>query len=246
MSGRKIIVLISNDSDPVRYVTFIVALFKALNVVIVVVFDAHSAISQKRRDAISKVLRHYFALHPQITLMVRNNHPVDREALIRESNYTDLIVVQPNNKQTYFAEMSVPVIVVPECAKQVDEVIITYDGRESGFETIRQFCQLLGNLCLKTRVTLLEINHDSDRFLPEEEKLSVEYLKGHCKNLGIYKVSEESPQQLLQRINSGGNALIVSGTFDHKSESVREGGWLTNQLISENGLPGFFGAIRTH
>lgn len=246
MSGRKIIVVISNDSDLVRYVTFVVELFKALNVMVVVVFDANAAISPKRRDAISRVLRHSFALHPQITLVVRNNHPVDREALMRESNYTDLIVVQSNKNGVYFSEMSVPVIVVPECADRVDEVIITYDGRESGFETIRQFCQIMGELCQQSRVTLLEINHGCDRFLPEEEKLSVEYLKGHCKNLGIYKVSEESPQQLMQKINSGHNAIVVSGTFDNKFESQGDGGWLTNQLISENGLPGFFGAFKTY
>lgn len=259
MGGRKILVLLHSRENALACVDFVAHLFRDVKLLLVIGFVYEGPEDpvglETQRKAITRDLQQAYNAHPNIRLMVRNGRILSVDDIARESRYTDLIVMEAGtldrslslkvkrvSNKSETERLHVPVIIVPEAAQEVEEVIITFDGQNPSVTSIKQFCQIMGNVCSDMQVTLLELNHNKAQFLPQEEKLLIEYLRGHCQNLGIYKVSEESPQQILQLINSSKNAIVVAGTLDTLQASLGKLPQLSNQLIQQNNLPGFFGA----
>lgn len=255
MSSRKILVLLSDNEDAQGCVNFVVQLFRETKTLVVVAFVNSKTKSEHHQKTIAAEMQQSFGAHPNVKILVRTGRNLTTAEMAREAKYTDLIVVQSavmtNSLMNWWdllpkdasqSTIQVPVIVVPDPAHKIDEILITYDGQHPNFGSIRQFCQIMGDFCSTVNVTLLEINHDCNHFLPEEEKLLIEYLKEHCKNIGVYKVADESPEKILQLVNCGQNAIVVSGTVGSLQASLPHLTNLTGKFIEENKMPGFFGA----
>lgn len=254
MDSRKILVLLSNKSEAQSCVNFTVQLFREMKTLMVIAYVEESDFSETEKQMTAADIQQSFNAHPNVKVVVRNGKNLTTDDIAREAKYTDLIVLQTvllsdasnqwlnaASKYQNDALAQVPVIVVPNRAHKIEEVLITYDGENPNFGSIRQFCQVMGGFCSMVNVTLLEINHGCSHFLPEEEKLMVEYLKEHCQNFGVYKVSEESPEKILQLINCGPNALVVSGTLSSLQASLPHLPSLTGKFIQEKNMAGFFG-----
>lgn len=256
MNGRKVLVLLNGDSASQKCVSFAVRLFNDMKVSVVVGFipGENKKHINGNRARIKQALLDEYNASPHVRLLLRNGDDFTLEEIARESHYADLIVLQAallndptNNWDDAFTSsglaspVHVPVIVVPEEAEVVDEVLVTYDGRKASFSAIKQFCQIMSNLCERVQVTLLEINHNSSQFLPEEERLLVEYLTEHCSNIGIYKVADESPEKIMKIIDSGKKAIVVAGTLEALKASLEQLPEMGNRLMRENNLAGFYG-----
>jgi len=258
MSSRKILVMLSDVPDEAQHtLSFAFQLLKNNKSLVVAAYLHHSKGSFDIQSRVVQTarLQNDFGNHPNIRLALRTINGLTPAELEREARYTDLIVLgaellnQAHGSTSIQllsginSNLQVPVLVVPGNAHTTDEIIITYDGLPEGLATIKQFCQILDNFCQHAKVTLVEFNHNCNQYQPEEEKLLVEYLKQHCSNLGIYKVSDESPQKVLQMINSSGNAIVVSGTLRMLGEKSTLTAQMVNPFTAEEKLPGFFGAV---
>lgn len=252
MSNRKILVLLNDVAEAMSCTNFIVRLFKDSKTLVVIAFTEDSSVTAAHQQHLATVLQQNFRVYPNVNLMVRTAHKLSAEDIAREGKYTDLIVLPASMKgEMHWLSMlsdtdsrmfkHVPVMLVPETSQDIDEVVITYDGNNPNLSSVKQFCQIMDSLCSEVNVTLLEVNHDTSLFLPEEEKLLIEYLKGHCKNLGVYKASDESPEKILQQINCSPNAMVVSGTLASLHATLPQLQNLGSVLIEETKMPGFFG-----
>lgn len=258
MSSRKILVLLSDSPDEARQtLSFVFQLLQNSNALVAAAFPEDRNISyllQQRIQLVSE-LEQEFGAHPKIRLLLRSVYGLSPDEIEREATYTDLIVLNDEMTKNDDNNLSlrliagkesnfrVPVLVVPKGVRSAEDILITYDGLPQGIAPIKQFCQIMGDLCQSAKVTLIEFNHDSAAFQPEEEKLLIEYLKQHCHSLGIYKVSNESPHQILQLINSSKNAIVVSGTSPLLNLPGIVNAPLDNPFLREEKLPGFFGAV---
>lgn len=258
MSSRKILVLLSDAPNDARQtLAFIFQLLQNSKALVAAAFaaDQIEKLRLSQRIQLVSELEREFGSHPEIRLVIRSVKGLAPEEIEREAKYTDLIVLSDEmlrHREEHLSlqlntanesDIGVPVLVLPKGIRSTEDILITYDGLPQGIAPIKQFCQIMGDLCQNARVTLIEFNHDSAAFQPEEEKLLIEYLKQHCHSLGIYKVSNESPHQILQLINSSKNAIVVSGTSRLLNLPGIVNAPLDNPFLREEKLPGFFGAV---
>lgn len=257
MSSRKILVLLSDSPVEARQtLSFVFQLLQNSSALVAAAFpeDRNIKLGLQQRVQLVSELEQEFGAHPKIRLLLRSVYGLTSEEIEREAKYTDLIVLSDDMFKSREQKLSlqlnadevsvgVPILVVPKGVRSAEDILITYDGLPQGIAPIKQFCQIMGDLCQNAKVTLIEFNHDSAAFQPEEEKLLIEYLKQHCHSLGIYKVSNESPHQILQLINSSKNAIVVSGTSRLLNLPGIVTAPLDNPFLREEKLPGFFGAV---
>lgn len=210
----------------------------------------------KRRMVLNAEIQNRYGQSSNLKLVFRNASGFAKDDLYREAQFADVVVMSEATvknlhsssesqwNQSSFSSLGVPLLIIPENAEKPDEILITYNGLPQGIGAIKQFCQLMGDLCRRVKVTLLEMNHQKNHYQPEDERLLVEYLKQHCTNLGIYKMSDETPEKVLQLINSSGNAIVVVGAFMDIGEVDNISAIDPINLFGESEkFPGFFGAF---
>jgi hypothetical protein len=253
MTGRKILAILNDGADHQSSVEFAFELFGDSGALIVASFLSNKSADVAARKAILVQLQDQYSQRAGMKLVVRGENGLKPSDLLREVRYTDLIIYHsgsdlakqfndlPSNFSKLLIQTKVPLLLVPNDLTTVKEVFLTCDGTPESIKSIKQFCQIMGDFCRETRVTLLEFNHDSLQFQPNEEKLLIEYLKQHCNNLGIYKISDEAPDKIMKLINFNKNAMIVSGTLQALGQSLLELPALTSRLVLQEKSPGFFG-----
>ncbi len=152
--------------------------------------------------------------------------------LVEESRFADLCLL---GFQTYFAnnnegddllhevlkDAHCPVLVVPEAYKPVKNLIFSYDGRDTSFYAIKQFCYNFPELCALAKVTLLSVHKSEKEAMDEEEeKLVKEYLGQHCGEVEFHKVQGAPEDVILNALEFTEAPLVVMGSYGRSPLSM--------------------------
>lgn len=143
--------------------------------------------------------------------------------LIRETQYADLLII---SQQTYNARVKAapgeepvpfrkilekggcPVLVLPRNAREIEQVVMTFDGSANAMRGIKQFSYLLPELGNDLPVTVLTTY--SEEAPPSlEEKLFIEYLKQHFSNLALHKLSNDTEHTIYNAVGLNTHTLLV-------------------------------------
>lgn len=245
MSNKKILVLLGDEPSSACSVDFAFRLLDDNGGLVVATFLPEQSKDLNHRKEIAKELSSRFE-NRSAKLVFRPGLGMSTEEVVIEAQFADIVILVPELMEKLMAPnaaeaaITSPIVLVPGPTKDVQHVLITHDGSKESLPRIKQFCQILSDTCKKAEVTLVEFNHDSEQFNINEEKLLIEYLRGHCANLGVFKVGEESPERILELIDFKKNTIVVSGTLDILGKSLHHIPSLTNQLIYGEKSPGFF------
>ena len=143
--------------------------------------------------------------------------------LIRETQYADLLVI---SQQTYNAKVKgtpgeelvpfrkilesggCPVLVLPRDARDIEQVVMTFDGSAVAMRGIKQFSYLLPELGNTLPVTVLTTYCEEGPSSPEE-KLFIEYLKQHFNNLALHKLSDDTEHTIYSAVGLNTRTLMV-------------------------------------
>lgn len=258
MSRLKILLVLSDEREvALRTLNYSFELTGNEDAMIVVGYmpDTQKSSNLTTRMELNAVLQNRYGQSSAIKLVFRKASGFTPSDLRREAQFADVVLMSevtikilrsaagfPWNDNPH-SSLGVPLLIIPENVEKPEEILITYNGLPQGIGAIKQFCQLMGDLCSRVQVTLLEMNHQCNQYQPEDERLLVEYLKQHCTNLGIYKMSDESPEKVLQLINSSGNAIVVAGAFPDQNAEYSPGTDTKELFSATEKLPGFFGAV---
>jgi hypothetical protein len=144
------------------------------------------------------------------------------EALMHETRYADLLVI---SQETYLAstpsggqllpvsrvleKCDCPVLVVPPQPAALEQVVLTFDGSARAMGGIKQFAYVLAGITQKLPVTVLATYTDSNELTASEEKLFIEYLKQHFRNVALHRICENSERTLLSAVGLNENSLVV-------------------------------------
>lgn len=245
MSSKKILALLSDDASSACSVDFA---FRLLNdnegLVVATFIPEHTEDADHRKETISTLANRYE--NRSARLVFRPGFGMSMEEALIEAQFADIVILVPELLEKLItpnsaeAAITSPIVLVPGPTENVQRVLITHDGSRESVPRIKQFCQILSDTCQKAEVTLVEFNHNSNQFNLQEEKLLIEYLRGHCADLGVFKVGEESPERILELIDFKKDTILVSGTLDILGKSLHHIPSLTNQLIYGEKSPGFF------
>lgn len=143
--------------------------------------------------------------------------------LIRETQYADLLII---SQHTYNARIKAgqggeevpfrkilesggcPVLVLPRNTRDIEQVVMTFDGSANAMRGIKQFSYLLPELGNELPVTVLT-TYAEEAPPSLEEKLFIEYLKQHFSNLALHKLSNETEHTIYSAVGLNTNTLLV-------------------------------------
>lgn len=144
--------------------------------------------------------------------------------LLTESQFADLLMIRHTNFHTlcaYYGQKKTmqevlkksgcPILVIPDIATYVEQIVLIYDGISTAIHAIKALHMALPDLCRSLPVTVLIPSPCSRDHIPaNEEKLLIEYLRLHFKDLGVHKVCEDSIHTIHSAIDNKKKTLIVN------------------------------------
>ncbi|MFP4092782.1 MAG: hypothetical protein ACLFUB_11545 [Cyclobacteriaceae bacterium] len=150
--------------------------------------------------------------------------------LITESNYSDLLIIRSKNFYAscmYYGQKKpiheilkktgCPVLVIPDETARIEQMLLVFDGSPLAFYSIRSLKTTLPMLCSSIPITVLIACSDAtEQFSSYEEKLLIEYLRLHFKDVGVHKVCEESIHTIHFAVDPTQKLMIVSNNQDQK------------------------------
>ena len=150
--------------------------------------------------------------------------PYDFEELVKETRYSDLVIVDGNisfekrfeGNPTVFLRLLLertecPVIVAPESFESIEEIIFAYDGGESSMFAIKQFTYLFPELT-RQKLTVVEVCDEHDRLFTEKERLA-QWLHRYYNNVDYQLVCGNPKDQLFGYLLGMEKRLVIMGAF---------------------------------
>lgn len=147
--------------------------------------------------------------------------------LITESQYADLLVIRNQNYYadcTYYGQhkpiyevlkkAGCPIMVIPDKLSEIQQIILMYDGTLSSLSVIKHLKMVLSPIYRSLPITVLIPCSKASTFPANEEKMLIEYLKLHFKDLGVHKICEDSAHTIHFAVDPHKNILFVNNYPD--------------------------------
>ncbi len=133
--------------------------------------------------------------------------------------FSDLLIVEPHGlkilgKADHLNRSSCPVLMVPHDFDQLGNILLVIDGSDVSRGSIKEFFQIFSQFSRDIDVTLLWVNMEEEpEMTSRDEIMLVEYIRQHCKNMGILKVQAPLTAKLMRPILYNHQTMVV-GTQD--------------------------------
>ena len=188
----------------------------------------------KKLDAKDKVKRDNAAIQFQkacekakITFSIHRDKSIALQELKHESMFADLIIINEYETFTKYKEqlptrfikdllgdVQCPVLVVPNAFKQVDKIVLLYDGGPSALYAVKMFSYLFGDL----QDLPIEVYTVKDHYMPSlrlpDNKLMREFIKRHFPKATFTVVKGDAEKQIQSYLrNHKENELVVLGAY---------------------------------
>ncbi len=150
------------------------------------------------------------------------------KSVIHETRYADLLIldpsVNPGKEDAVPSDFAIsllrssecPVVIAPEDADQIDEIVFAFDGSRSSVFAIKQFCNLLPQFT-KRKITVVHVNkagrnegHDTERALLNE------WLTMHFLEVAFVELSGDPEDELFKyfmEMQERNNKMFVTGAY---------------------------------
>lgn len=167
-----------------------------------------------------------------VKYVVHHYKSIASQELIKESIYTDLVLISSDETFSHFTEdpptqfikdllidIQCPVIIIPPEYKAIEKVVLLYDGKPASVFAIKMFNYMLPWMKeLKTEVVSVMDPHDSLE-LPDNESIR-DFVKYHYP-LASYNILYGKPEEEIVSFLEGfdKNALIVLGAYNRNAVS---------------------------
>lgn len=145
--------------------------------------------------------------------------------LKHESVFADLIVINKHETFTKYrekpptrfvnnllADVQSPVLLVPDSFRNIDNVVLLYDGQPSSLYAIKMFAYLFGNWQLP--VEAFTVNDHMANLRTPDKKLMRTFIKGHFPQATFTVAEGNAKERILKHLkHSNENMLIVLGAY---------------------------------
>lgn len=214
--------------------------------------DEHAAEHKQKMDLIEANIFNFkeACICRDVIYDVRREEGMPAEALVKESRYADLIVIDPEtsfNKRyegnpTEFVrdvlkKAECPVVVAPEQFNAIDEIVFTYNGSASSVFAIKQFTYLFPELFNKQAI-VVQVSKEASWNTEEKDSLD-DWLREHYRHLQFELLKGDTNDMLLGYMLKRKNSILVMGAYGRNifSEFFRPSH--ANRLIKAVNIPVF-------
>ncbi len=165
-------------------------------------------------------------LKAHVKYVVHHDKSIAVQELLRESIYSDLVLISSDETFTHFpeehptqfikdilADLQCPVLIIPKEYKQIDKVVLLYDGKPASVFAIKMFNYLLPWMKdIETEVVSV-VDPEDTLQLPENELIK-EFVQCHYPDATytiLYGKADEQILSFLKGLHQ--NVLIVLGAY---------------------------------
>ena len=169
----------------------------------------------------------------KITFSIHRDKNIALQELKHESMFADLIILNEYETFTKYKEqlptrfiknllgdVQCPVLVVPNAFKQVDKIVLLYDGGPSALYAVKMFSYLFGNF-QDLPVEVYTVNDRMENLRLPDNKLMREFIKSHFPKATYTVAKGNADEQIPGYLrNHKENELVVLGAY-RRSELSR-------------------------
>jgi hypothetical protein len=167
-----------------------------------------------------------------IRYQIFNDFRLTSHELIKQTTYADLLILsyqiffnhvtrKPDTSMLYqiLKKSRCPVLIVPEDMYKTNNIILTYDGKESSVFAIRAFSNLFASSVKNKIVTNLTVTPSLDEEI-KNEKYLMELVKQHFNNVGMQLLTgTNTSREILNFAENVENPLVIMGAYGRSTIS---------------------------
>ncbi len=179
---------------------------------------------QVKTEMISRFEEH--ARDFDVKYEIHNNFRMTVAEMVQQTTYADLLLLSykvfynhitktPDTTLLYqvLKGSKCPVMILPENMGELDNLIFTYDGKESSVFAIRAFSSLFGPTTRDKIVSILTVMPNADEEI-KNEKLLLNLVKQHYKNVGIQLLEGKNiSMEISNFARNVQNPVVVMGAY---------------------------------
>ncbi len=157
---------------------------------------------------------------------IHNDFKMTAYELVKQSMYADLLIVSYQifyNHATNKADTSLlfhvlkeskcPVLILPSNITSIDNIIFTYDGKESSVFAIKAFSSLFSDATKDKITSILTVTPSLEEEI-KNEKFLLDLVKQHYNNVGVQLLEGTSiASEIIRFAESVENPLVVMGAY---------------------------------
>lgn len=183
---------------------------------------------------------------------IYNDFRLTTHEVVKQSTYADLLILSyrifynyligaPDSSTIYqiLKGSKCPVLILPEGTTKIDNIIFTYDNKESSVFAIKAFSNLFARKMRNKVVSILTVMPNVDEEI-KNEKLLLNLVKQHYNNVGIQLLEG---QNISKEINNFArnvqNPLVVMGAYGRSRISNLLIPSVAQYLLKKSNLPLF-------
>ncbi len=183
---------------------------------------------------------------------IYNDFNLTIPAVIKQSTYADMLILsyrvfynyltgEPDTSILYqiLKGSKCPVLILPEGTNRIDNLIFTYDNKESSVFAIRAFSNLFSGDIKNKIVSILSVMPNADEEV-KNEKLLLNLVKQHYNNVGIQLLEGDNISKEISNFTRNvQNPLVVMGAFGRSHISNLLLPSVAQYLLKKSDLPLF-------
>ncbi|MGK7397941.1 MAG: universal stress protein [Candidatus Cyclobacteriaceae bacterium M3_2C_046] len=185
---------------------------------------------QKKAELIANFVK--TARDNSIRYEIFNDFKLTAHEVVKQTTYADLLIVgyqifynsitgKPDNSLLYqvLKGSKCPVLIIPNNLRSIDNIIFTYDGKESSVFAIKSFSHLFSKATQDKITSILTVTPSLDEEI-KNEKFLLELVKQHYKNVGVQLLEgTHISQEIINFADSVENPLVIMGAYGRSTVS---------------------------
>ena len=183
---------------------------------------------------------------------IYNDFRLTAHEVVKQSTYADLLVLsykvffnyltgKPDTSILYqiLKGSKCPVLILPEGTNKIDNIIFTYDNKESSVFAIRAFSGLFADSTRDKIVSILSVMPNADEEV-KNEKLLLKLVKQHYNNVGMQLLEGNNISREISNFASHvQNPLVVMGAYGRSHISNLLLPSVAQYILEKSNLPLF-------
>lgn len=187
-----------------------------------------------------------------INYAIHHDKSFSLQELLKESIYSDLVLIGADETLNHFseenptqfirdflAEMQSPVLIVPRQYKEIEKVVLLYDGKPSSVYAIKMFNYMMPWLRDKETEVISVTDPKDAQELPDEELIK-EFITCHYPKASYTLLKGDAEDEIITYLkNINKNVLVVSGAYKRGQVSRWFKTSMADLLMKEIDMPLF-------
>ena len=163
-------------------------------------------------------------INRDVNYSIRSNFKISASEIIRESRFSDMLIINPEMSITGKSEGSptrfvkeilagaeCPVLLSPYSFEGISEIAFPYDGSEASVFAIKQFMHLFPELHTK-QVTVIQVDQNGEQSTEESEKIKP-MLNAHYSTVKWVYLTGKPGNELFNYLLGKKEVFVVMGAY---------------------------------